>query len=254
MISLEERVAWALSFIKNRDKITNIQLSKVFDVDKNTVQTYCHGKGNFKGSVLSIIVRDYGFNGEWLMAGKGEPFPGAREKFPEVCGPFGITEERQEQLYSYVKSATGQYGIQPDEAPDEFVFINQVNGKISAGAGLSPDNTINMRLAFRKEWLKRKGDPLKMSLIKISGDSMEPTLLSGDLVLIDHSRTIVASHGGIYAISIDHEILIKRLQLLFQAGKILVISDNKQYPPQEIDTDKITINGKVIWYAREIER
>jgi phage repressor protein C with HTH and peptisase S24 domain len=93
-----------------------------------------------------------------------------------------------------------------------------------------------------------------MSLIKVGGDSMEPTLLSGDLVLVDHSRTAIASQGGIYAISIDREILIKRLHLLYQDSKIHVISDNKQYPPQEIDADKLIINGKVIWYAREIER
>lgn len=83
---------------------------------------------------------------------------------------------------------------------------------------------------------------------------METTLLHGDLVLVDHSRRAITSQGGLYAISIDQEILIKRLQLLYEGGKILVISDNKQYPPQEISADKIIINGKVIWYAREIER
>lgn len=154
-----------------------------------------------------------------------------------------------------VRDNSFDYNQKQNEFPlDEFVFIRQMRGKISAGGGLVPDNLIDMRIAFRKDWITRKGEPEGMSLIKVDGDSMAPTLLSGDLVLVDHSRTTIASQGGIYAISIDHEILIKRLQLLYEAGKVLVISDNKQYPSQEVSADKISVNGKVIWYARELER
>jgi phage repressor protein C with HTH and peptisase S24 domain len=238
-LSFEERVAWALNWIKKRDDINNIQVAKILKVDKNTVQLYCHGKGFIKGYALAALVNDYKINGEWLISDKGEPFPGARENFPEVCGS---------NEYTGVRESPCGYGY------GEFVFIKQVNGNISAGGGLQPDNSADICLAFRKEWFRQKGDPQNMSLIKVSGDSMEPTLLSGDVVLIDHSRNTIASQDGIYAISIDHEILIKRLHLLYEDSKILVISDNKQYPPQEINPDKITINGKVIWYAREIER
>ncbi len=93
-----------------------------------------------------------------------------------------------------------------------------------------------------------------MSLIKVSGDSMEPTLLSGDLVLVDHSRTTIAPQGGIYAIAIDHEIMIKRVQFLLPQRKLKIISDNKQYEPMETDSDQVRINGKVIWYGRDLER
>lgn len=92
-----------------------------------------------------------------------------------------------------------------------------------------------------------------MSLIKVSGDSMEPTLLAGDLVLVDHGRNSIASQGGIYAIAIEDEIMIKRVQPSFPE-KLLVISDNKQYAPLEISRDKVRVNGKVIWFVREMER
>lgn len=145
--------------------------------------------------------------------------------------------------------------VQPDFPADDFVIIRQVNGKISAGRGLMPDDSVDVQAAFRKDWIKRKGGkPDNMSLIKISGDSMEPTLLSGDLVLVDHGRNSIASQGGIYAISIDNEIMIKRVQPVFPDGKLRVISDNKQYDSFEIAKDKVLINGKVIWYARDMER
>ena len=102
--------------------------------------------------------------------------------------------------------------------------------------------------------MKRKGKPDQMSLIKVSGDSMEPTLLDGDLVLVNHARTRVAPQGGIYAMSIDDEIMIKRVQPVFESGKLRVISDNKAYDSFEIGTDRVKVNGKVIWYARDLER
>jgi phage repressor protein C with HTH and peptisase S24 domain len=100
---------------------------------------------------------------------------------------------------------------------------------------------------------RKGGKPDNMSLIKVSGDSMEPTLLTGDLVLVDHGRNSIASQGGIYAIAINDEIMIKRVQPAFP-DKLLVISDNKQYSSFEISKDKVRVNGKVIWYAREMER
>lgn len=145
--------------------------------------------------------------------------------------------------------------VQPDFPADDFVLIRQVNGKISAGNGFLPDDSVDIQAAFRKDWIKRKGGkPDRMSLIKVDGDSMEPTLLSGDLVLVDHSRNTIASQGGIYAIAIDDEIMIKRVQPVFPDGKLRVISDNKQYDPFEIETGRVRVNGKVIWYARELER
>jgi len=83
---------------------------------------------------------------------------------------------------------------------------------------------------------------------------MEPTLLAGDLVLVDHSRTTITPHGGIYAIAINHEIMIKRIQILFSQNKLRILSDNTLYEPIESDPDQVKINGKVIWSGREVEK
>ncbi len=134
----------------------------------------------------------------------------------------------------------------------DFTYVPQVNGKISAGEGVVPDNIIEMRVAFRKEWIARKGNAKDMVLIKVSGDSMDPTLLNGDLVLIDRGRKYFEPQGGIYAIALDDTIMIKRVQLV--GDRVKIISDNKMYEPFEVAADQVKINGKVIWFARELER
>ncbi len=135
---------------------------------------------------------------------------------------------------------------------DEFVYISQALGRISAGRGQVPENAVDVRIAFRKEWIWRKGDPANMALIKVDGDSMEPSLVSGDLVLVDRNRDYIDPQGGIYALALDDIIMIKRVQVI--ADGVRIISDNPKYEAFDVSSDRIRVNGKVVWFARELER
>jgi len=135
---------------------------------------------------------------------------------------------------------------------DEFVYIPQVNGRISAGGGRVADDSIEVKVAFRREWVQRKGSPKEMVLIRVVGDSMSPTLEAGDLVLVNRGRNYIEPEGGVYAIALDDAIMVKRVQILVDAVRI--ISDNPKYPPMEVPAERIKVNGKVIWFAREMEK
>jgi len=134
----------------------------------------------------------------------------------------------------------------------EFVTIPRFSDRISAGGGLVPVNDVDIKVAFRKDWILKKGDPRKMSLISVKGDSMEPTLMTDDLVLINHGHNHLDPQGGIYAIALDDFILIKRLQVVYPSGMVKVISDNDKYESVELQQDLVKINGRVIWFGREI--
>ena len=87
----------------------------------------------------------------------------------------------------------------------------------------------------------------------VQGESMSPTVMDGDLVMLDVGRRLVHG-GGIYAIGLGDAISIKRLELLV-GGRVRVISDNrKEYPPYEVDQAELRILGRIIWYARELIR
>jgi phage repressor protein C with HTH and peptisase S24 domain len=232
-----ERIRWAINHVSLKHGMTNERLAKVLGCATSTVNSY-RRKITLPGlEFFALFIYKYGFRLEWFITGSGEPYPGASYEYPDISG-----------------KNVSPVVAEPEFPPDEFVLIRQVKGKISAGNGLDPDNTVDLRVAFRQDWIKRKGSPDNMSLIKVSGDSMEPTLMSGDLVLVDHGKTNIAPNGGIYAISIDHEIMIKRIQPIFSEGKFRIISDNRQYEPIDVETGQICINGKVIWYARDLER
>jgi phage repressor protein C with HTH and peptisase S24 domain len=233
-MDLRRRIAWAINNIQSEVKISDALLGQKLGINKNTVIAYRKGAASIKSSALEGLVKHYNYSSKWILEGMGEPFPGAREKYPEVCGPDELFIEENEQ--------------------SDFVYIPQINGRISAGNGLVPEPTIKTQIAFRRDWITRKGKPEYMLLIKVSGDSMEPTLLSGDLVLIDRSRNYFDPQGGIYAIAIDDVIMIKRLQAEYPAKKVKIISDNSKYSITEADADQVKIKGKVIWFGRELER
>jgi phage repressor protein C with HTH and peptisase S24 domain len=52
---------------------------------------------------------------------------------------------------------------------------------------------------------------------------------------------------------IDFKIMIKRIKPLYHMHKIKITSGNKNYDPIEINIEDTAVNGKVIWFAREIE-
>jgi phage repressor protein C with HTH and peptisase S24 domain len=187
--------------------------------------------------LLIRISARTGVSIDWLLTGQG----------PMYLQPSG------ESAIS-INEHGGQGAAPADGLDKDFVLIPVVEGKISAGGGLVPDNTIELTIAFKREWIARKGDHRAMSIIRVRGDSMEPTLLDGDIILVNHGDKVVNVNGGIYAVAFRDEIMVKRIEVLFPEGKLKLISDNGRYSSYVADPQDVVINGKVIWYGRDLER
>jgi phage repressor protein C with HTH and peptisase S24 domain len=91
-------------------------------------------------------------------------------------------------------------------------------------------------------------EPENIMLISATGDSMEPGIRDGDLLLIDTSHSSF-SDFGIYVFEARGERLVKRVQRKFD-GTLYVISDNTVYQPEVISSvlaTEIKVVGKVVW-------
>lgn len=99
-----------------------------------------------------------------------------------------------------------------------------------------------------------EGQPDKMVLMKVYGDSMEPEICHGDMALIDQSKQQIYPHT-IYAVGVNEEIYIKQIETL-PGHRMLLRSLNERYEPIEVDlrgdmAESVRIIGKVIWWCRE---
>lgn len=104
------------------------------------------------------------------------------------------------------------------------------------------------------DFLLRKGNPDKMVLMRVAGDSMQPEILDGDVVLLDQSKKDIIP-GRIFAVGFDDAIYLKRIDK--QPGKVILKSVNEEaYPPIELDirgdmAEYFRVIGKVVWSGRE---
>ena len=82
---------------------------------------------------------------------------------------------------------------------------------------------------------------------------MEPTLFSGDLLLVDRGVNEVI-FDAIYVALINGELYVKRFQRS-PFKTLVMISDNKLYQPFELkESDDISIVGRVVyrWHGDEL--
>ncbi|WP_033919689.1 S24 family peptidase [Sphingomonas sp. 37zxx] len=86
------------------------------------------------------------------------------------------------------------------------------------------------------------------SMIRVAGDSMAPTLIDGDEILVDADARLSA-RGGVYVIRRDGVVMVKRLR---RAGNGLdIISDNPACPSwRNVDPATIAVIGRVAWVSR----
>ena len=90
-------------------------------------------------------------------------------------------------------------------------------------------------------------NPESIIALNVIGDSMEPTLINKEVILFDKNN-IDISKGGIFIVSTNIGLLVKRIYLKLD-GSIELISDNKNYNSeiiQKSELNTIKILGKVV--------
>ena len=126
----------------------------------------------------------------------------------------------------------------------------------SAGAGaFDGDESSESRIGFDPRWLRRiaRGAPDQLSIIRVAGDSMAPTLADGDDILVDRGDDAARLRDGIYVLRIDGALVVKRLAVSPAARTVSIRSDNPAYPGwPDCDPAAVDIVGRVVWAGRRI--
>jgi phage repressor protein C with HTH and peptisase S24 domain len=126
----------------------------------------------------------------------------------------------------------------------------------SAGAGsLDQDEQIVDVVAFDRHWLRRMGFELgSITMIRVDGESMAPTLYDGDEILVDTSDTAARLRDGIYVLRLDGVLMVKRIVIGPRRGSLSILSDNPHYPDwTEIEPALVHIVGRVLWVGRALQ-
>ncbi len=164
---------------------------------------------------------------------------------------------KAEHILSSIKKPPPAFGENMSNKavpPSEFIAVPKYTAKLSGGPGsFETSDQIDANLMFKRKFLERKGQIDKMALFEVTGESMQPFIYHGDVVLVDMSVSTPEQivDGKAYAFREDQTVKIKRLSR--QGGTIIASSENHMmYLPYHVDLEEFQIIGRVIWVGHEV--
>ena len=202
------------------------------------------------GETAFSIEQKHGLPADALRnVGRSEKQAGPRlSRVEDICSALGL------EIY-----------IGPPRTPipdhqkvgDDYVRIPRYEAQLAAGAGsLNAENSPISSLAFRMEWFARKAvNPKRCVIVEVSGDSMEPTVFNGDLVMIDQQATTIRDLRLYAFVDANGDARVKRFQKFKDC--LILISDNKSNQAEMRTMDEanqMTIIGQVVWSGHDFER
>jgi phage repressor protein C with HTH and peptisase S24 domain len=204
-----------------------------------------------------------------LCAERGEDFAGLSrmlgrnaayiQQYVRRGVPRRLREEERGKLARYFGISESLLGGPAAETPaaDGLVSIKRHPVMVSAGPGAIVSEELGKPyFAFDERWLKAltPSPPSNLSIVRVEGDSMAPTLNAGDDILVDLGDAAGQLRDGIYVLRIDDALVVKRIALNPIARRVTVQSDNPAYPDwPDCDMAEIACIGRVVWAGRKID-
>ncbi|WP_084629181.1 S24 family peptidase [Neptunomonas japonica] len=191
--TMPDHNAFAVAYVKKANESLNYK----------SVEKWCKGESFCETKRFPVICELLDVNQEWLATGRGE----ARYSDDSEGGAH-----EDPQLYSpYSK----------------FIKIPIIEASLAAGAGsYATEDVISEYMEIGRDRLEKyQINENTATIAPIRGESMEPTLISGDLLLVNTSVRKPIS-GKIFAFDFDGDLRIKRFNKRLD-GSWLISSDNE---------------------------
>ncbi|MBF0402221.1 MAG: helix-turn-helix transcriptional regulator [Magnetococcales bacterium] len=196
-------------------------------------------------SKLLALATALGVRPLWLSTGQGEML---KEDVVVAGVQRRVVESGNRHVYEDAEEV-----CQETDFAALFTLVPRYAVHASAGPGLEVQSEqIVDHLAFKTEWLRAAMglEPDKLALITARGDSMEPAIGDGDLLLLD-MRELRTLDPSIYVVRMDQSLVAKRLQRLTD-GRIRIQSDNPLYSSENVYPSEIQILGRIVWIGRKV--
>lgn len=209
---------------RNTDIATQMDLARALGVNRSAI-TQAKNRDAVPQKWVLALSRMYGLSPDWIEFGTGKP------KTPSI--------------------ASSQIMTLP-ETQLETVMVPKVKATLCAGGGSFELEAVPVsEHPLPRAWLSRMGNANSMVFMDVIGNSMEPGIRDGDMVLVDQSVAEPAPKS-ILAVGFEDAIYIKRLEKY--PGGFLMLSDNSDYSPIRVAGDELQsfrIIGKVVWLCRD---
>ena len=159
----------------------------------------CRERGQDYASLSRLIGRNSAYIQQFIRRGTPRRLPEQERRV--LARHFGVPEH----LLGAERRPVIAAGLVP---------VPLLDLKVSAGPGTAGGTELPLaQIGFDPAWLNRltSAGSEDLNLVQVEGDSMAPTLLPGDDILVDRSDGEARVRDGIYVLRIDDSLLVKRL-------------------------------------------
>ena len=196
------------------------------------------GRANLSVANLSAAAKVLGVATDFLCGHSPDPTPAA-----QLARDLAAAETRIRDLEDQQ-----EHGGPVDDG--DYIGVSEIASAAGSGAVVD-DERITGRVKFRRSWLAQHGLTARdCRIIQVLGESMEPTLVDGCSILVNHASRR-RRPGRIFVVRTDDGLIVKRAGK-DRAGAWQLVSDNpnKQAWPTRPWPADAEIVGEVKWAAR----
>ena len=215
------------------------------DVARGMLEKLCVERGANFAALSRLVGRNEAYIQQFLRKGTPRRLP---ERERGILARFFAVPEAQ----------LGGPAVDPLIDDGAMVAVSRSAVRASAGPGAVGDDSSSKKpyFAFDPRWLKALTvtPPSRLTIIRVEGDSMAPTLDPGDDILVDHDDSGGRLRDGIYVLRVDEALLVKRLALHPLGRRVTVQSDNPAYSDwPDCGIGDLQCIGRVIWSGHRID-
>jgi len=208
------------------------QFATFLGIPQTTYAPYETGKRALPDAI-KIKLSKLGINIHWLVTGDGNMVLNT----PQTnLTPIEVKNDS----WTNTKGQTTTISVNNDN-----LLVPILKNKVSAGPGEQWDleDFTEEKLPILKRFVRRFPKEQLFSA-EVRGDSMTGVqLFDGDLVVFVSN---LIEGDGIYVISVDGELLVKRLEFDHFDKKLIIKSENPRYEVKVVDPERAQILGKVV--------
>ncbi|MBH3364807.1 LexA family transcriptional regulator [Pseudomonas sp. URMO17WK12:I11] len=234
-----------LKAARKHAKLTQAELSKAVGITQTSISDLETGK-SASSTFGASIARICGVSALWLETGEGSMTEQGQNPANARSNDLGSNETINiEGLPAPLAQKIKSYRNLVD------VPRYDVEGSMGPGSEPPDINMVVEHMSLDANWVRQNLTYTKLENLKLisgRGDSMAPTIRSGDAVLVDAGVTTVED-DAIYFFLMRGKLQIKRIQRGLDG--LTIISDNGQYPPIEVPGDReadITVLAQIIYW------
>ena len=191
----------------------------------SAIGTYWHGKRTWPTEMLEPLAVMLNWSVEEMLTGRSAGSPLAAE----IRASLARSREN-----------------------DDAVEVQEIDLAYGLGGTFSDGPVEVTTHHFPRRWLEQitSTPAAQLTFARGRGDSMQPTIQDGDMVLIDRSQRTVREWDAIWALTVGDMAMIKRLRT--KGDRVAILSDNDRVPTDDVFHEEVNIVGRVIFIGRRI--